>query len=62
MLPGGIDYDGLASQVAIGRHGNAHPADEPHGDGGEPHGSMSMDEADAWACPIVEEPIPNDFK
>ena len=58
---GGTGHDRSALQVASGRLGNAHPTDEPHGGSGEPHGSVSRDEADDWACPIVEEPIPNDF-
>lgn len=59
---GGIGYDKLALQVATTRHGNTHPVDEPHGSGGEPHGSMSTNKANDWACPIAEEPIPDDFK
>jgi len=42
---GGIGYDKLALQVATTRHGNTHPVDEPHGSGGEPHGSMSTNKA-----------------
>lgn len=48
--------------MVTGRHGNAHPVDEPHGSGGEPHDSVSIDEVNGWACPIVEEPILDDFK
>lgn len=54
-LSGGSSQDGSAMQVASGDRG------ETHGGGGEPHDKASMDVADEWACPIIEEPIPDDI-
>jgi len=35
--------------------------EEPHGGGGEPHGKASMYVVNYWACPIIEETIPDDY-
>ena len=51
---GGSCHDGSAMQDASSDGG------EPHNGRGEPHGRASMDVADKWACPIIEEPIPYD--
>jgi len=48
--------------VAAGSLGDMHPANGPHHGGGGPHGRASTEEEDYWACPIVEEPILDDFK